>query len=112
MGWFPTVLDLCGIQHEGPASRRPQPDVPSLNSTRRRVERHGGRLHFQWLVNWAVRDGDWKLIGNDRSKKMTLHNLSDDDPEKKNWAGENPAIVERLKKLHDAWAKEVAPKKN
>jgi arylsulfatase A-like enzyme len=107
MDWFPTVMDLCGIKHKGP-----QLDGHSLAPIVKSIDAesgYGGRLHFQWHVNWAVRDGDWKLIGNDRSKKMTLHNLVGDEPEKKNWLKEKPEIIARLKKLHEAWAKEVSP---
>jgi arylsulfatase A-like enzyme len=78
-----------------------------------------GVLH--WHLNggkkdqpqWAVRQGDWKLIGNvqDTSggaldgddKKLFLANLALDVSEKKNLAKENPEVVERLLKLHQEW---------
>ena len=63
---------------------------------------------------WAVREGDWKLIGNpnDTSKKAALTakdklflvNLRESVSEMKNLAETNPDIVQRLKKLHDDWA--------
>ena len=64
---------------------------------------------------WAVREGDWKLIGNpqDTSKKapltakdkLFLVNLKESVREMKNLAEANPKITRRLKKLHDDWAK-------
>lgn len=107
MDWFPTVMDLCGIKHKGPKLDG-HSLIPILNSIDAESG-YGGQLHFQWHINWAVRDGDWKLIGNDRSEKKSLHNLAEEKPELKNWAGEKPEIVERLKKLHEAWAKDVSP---
>ena len=66
---------------------------------------------------WAVREGDWKLLGNptDPSKKapigpedkLFLANLKDDVGEMKNVAGAHPDVVRRLQKLHEEWAKEV-----
>ena len=62
---------------------------------------------------WAVREGDWKLIGNpnDTSKKAALTakdklflvNLRESVSEMKNLAETNPDIVQRLKKLRDDW---------
>ena len=41
---------------------------------------------------------------------MTLHNLADAKPEVKDYAKEKPEIVDRLRALHMAWAKDVKPK--
>ena len=68
------------------------------------------KLHFAWGTQWAVHEGDWKLIGNTRNPRVSLHNLADAKPEVKDHAKEKPAIVARLKALHDEWAKEVAKK--
>jgi hypothetical protein len=38
-----------------------------------------------------------------------LVDLSKDVSELKNLAAANPAVVERIKKLHDAWVKDVGP---
>jgi arylsulfatase A-like enzyme len=55
--------------------------------------------------NWAVRDGDWKLIhAGDRN---WLYDLAEDIGEQKNLAMERPEIVERLKSLFDRWSGEM-----
>jgi hypothetical protein len=41
--------------------------------------------------------------------KVFLGNMSDDEPELKNYADERPDIVRHLTKLHEQWAKEVHP---
>ena len=109
MDWFPTVLDLCGVKQAADSPKldgynlRPlieKAEVPSKYET----------LHFAWGTKWAVREGDWKLIGNTRNANASLHNLSEDKPEVKNYAKEKPEIVARLRNLHSKWAEEVKMK--
>ena len=64
-------------------------------------------LHFAWGNRWAVREGDWKLIGTKGNARSTLHNLADVKPEKRDYANARPEIVQRLRNLHAEWAKEV-----
>ena len=70
-------------------------------------------LHFDWRDNWAVREGDWKLLAtlNKKTKKLvySLHNLAEANPEVKDHANGNPQLVAHLTKLHEDWAKEVKP---
>ena len=110
MDWFPTVLDLCGIEQPATA---PKLDGHSLLPVFQDAEAecaYGGVLHFQWRDQWAVRDGDWKLVGVDAKSKPKLYRLVGEEPERKNYAAEKPEIVARLKGLHRAWAEEVMPK--
>ena len=64
-----------------------------------------------WGNKWAMRQGDWKLIGTTGRPQVTLHNLADARPEVKNYAKEKPELVGRLRMLHIAWAKDVTPKR-
>ncbi len=73
---------------------------------------------FFWLLGrgkraqWAVRKGDWKLLGNptdktDRRKepkleKRFLVNLKDDIGETKNVAADHPKLVEELEQIMQA----------
>ena len=110
MDWYPTVMELCGVE---PAKDAPQLDghslLPIMQSSATKSG-YGGVLHFQWHKQWAVRDGVWKLIGTDGRPKANLYRLSDEKPEVKDYAKEQPEIVARLKALHEAWAREVSPK--
>ena len=108
MDWFPTILELAGIS---------RPDVVLDGRSMLPVIKDASApsahpvLYFQWKNDWAVRQGDWKLITRKRrSKAVTLHNLSDENPEKQNHAAEHPEIVERLQKLYEQWHKEVTSK--
>ena len=74
-------------------------------------------LHWQTgrgrQPRWAVRQGDWKLIGNPQDTsnkapltakdKLFLVNLKESVSEMKNLAANHPDITQRLKKLHDDW---------
>lgn len=112
--WLPTLADLCGL---GP------PSVPldgrSLVGMLRDANAagpHDGRaLHWQVgegsNADWAVREGDWKLIGNTRdtgsgasgNQRVTrfLVNIKNDPGETTNLADEHPEIVARLQALHE-----------
>ena len=106
MDWYPTVLDLCSVK---------RPDVPLDGHSilpliqSADAESQHKVLHFQWFNQWAVREGDWKLIchqgrGAKSKPRYTLHNLAEDQPEVRDHAAQQPEIVARLKALHDAWA--------
>lgn len=113
MDWFPTVLQLCEV--------KPEPDAPALDGhslltiidSAEAVSKYGDVLHFAWGNHWAVRDGNWKLIGvqptNGNPPKLSLRNLADEQPELINHASKHPEIVARLQDLHKAWVKDVTP---
>lgn len=118
--WLPTMAALCDV---------PLPDrridgaslVEVINSS----EAMPSHDVFHWQSGrglggkpqWAVRDGDWKLIGNpnDTSNQapltkddaLYLVNLTDDPSEKINLAPRHPEQVRRLTELHDAWLADV-----
>ena len=117
--WLPTIAELCDV---------PLPNtkidglslVPIIQS----ADAKGPHDVFHWQSgggmggpHWAVRQGDWKLIGNPKDTsnkaplgkddKLFLVNLADDVTEMKNVAAEHPEVVERLKQLHEQWIREV-----
>jgi arylsulfatase A-like enzyme len=113
--WLPTLAELCGVpilnrDIDGkslvPVIRAP--DAPSPHKV----------LHWQTGKSWAVRDGDWKLLGepkdtgqtpsSERLDRLFLVNLCDDVRERANVANKHPDIVERLRKLHQEWETAVS----
>lgn len=50
---------------------------------------------------WAVRSGDWKLVGE--KAKVSLFDLGKDVSEKNDLASQMPDKVAELTKLHDGW---------
>ncbi len=118
--WLPTIAELCGV-----ALPDRKIDGASLVDVIKSRETKATHEVFHWQSGrglggnpqWAVREGDWKLIGNpnDTSNKAPitkddaffLVNLSADPSEIHNLAGDHPEIVNRLKELHEHWLVEV-----
>jgi arylsulfatase A-like enzyme len=112
--WMPTLAELTGVPLVNPDI-----DGKSLVPVLRSADAATPHDVLHWYVDgganaqWAVRQGDWKLIGNVRSatndqvkeadRKLFLSNLGTDVSEKVNLAADHPDVVQRLKKLHDDW---------
>ena len=118
--WFPTIAKLCNVtlpKHKIDG-RDITPVIQSADADSPHAIFHwqsgGGRGGPQW----AVREGDWKLIGNpkDTSNKapltaadrLFLVNLAEDKAEMKNVATRHPDVVKRLQAAHDEWLKDVS----
>jgi len=110
MDWYPTVLELCGIEREVDAPMLDGHNFLPIIESAESPSGYEGVLHFQWGKKWAVREGDWKLIGIEGKSKVTLHRLTDDKPETIDHAEEKTDLVQRLKTLHRQWAEEVTPR--
>jgi arylsulfatase A len=112
--WLPTLAELTGVKL--PAARLDgrslmnvirDPDAPSPHADH--------SLHWQVgtgpNADWAVRHGDWKLIGSTRDTTdgrqpvnvtQFLVNLKNDPGETINLADKHPEMVAHLRKLHVA----------
>lgn len=117
--WMPTIAELCGV----PLVKR-EIDGRSIVGVIRSADAASPHQVLYWQLGqgpqaqWAVREGDWKLIGNavDSSHKapiteedrLFLANLQQDQREMKNLAREYPRVVERLKHLHEDWLVELS----
>ena len=111
--WFPTLAELCGVKTDNLALDG-KSLVPVLNSASAATPHSA--VHWQVgrgnNADWAVRDGDWKLIGNCRDTsdgqhplnvKNFLVNLAVDIGEKQDLASSHPEVLERLTRLHAEW---------
>ena len=104
--WYPTISDLCGLD---------QPKVKLDGQSLLKIIKspktptHHKVMHWQWGNKWAVRQGDWKLLGSG-AKGRSLGNLSGENPESENFIKTKPEIATRLLDLHLKWAREVKPK--
>jgi arylsulfatase A-like enzyme len=111
---LPTLADLAGVKP--PAVHLDGRSFASVLRNPQAPSPHEGRaLHWQVgggpNADWAVREGDWKLIGSTRDTgrsggqqervSLFLANLKNDPGETTNLASEHPDIVTRLRKLHD-----------
>lgn len=108
--WFPTIAELCGVKTI-PSAVEGKSLLPILENP---MANH--HKSFRWKLGrqWAVRQGDWKLLGNptDPSGKypirgeqdqLFLVNLDQDVSEKDNLATLYPEKVEELIKLYLEW---------
>ncbi|MDA0349017.1 MAG: sulfatase-like hydrolase/transferase [Verrucomicrobia bacterium] len=110
MDWMPTLIDLIGLPQ--PKAKLDGRSMMSIINNPTAPTSHPV-LYFDWQDKWAVREGDWKLISemnrSTNTPKITLHNLSDEKPEVKDYAKEKPKLLAHLTKLHEDWATEVMP---
>lgn len=116
--WLPTIADLTGT-----SLLSEDIDGKSLRDVIKSAQALSPHDVIHWHVGrgenaqWAVREGDWKLIGNPRdtsdkaplseADSLFLSNIARDPSELKNLAAENPDIVKRLKLLYDEWLDSV-----
>lgn len=122
--WFPTIAELCEL---------PQPehriDGKSLTEVLHSPESPSPHEMFFWESGrsrdgprWAVRQGDWKLLGHPldngshssnsaKSKPAPLYlvNLAEDPSEQTNLAEQHPQVVQRLEAAYKAWRKDTNP---
>lgn len=102
MDWYPSILQWTGIDKPDVEfdGRSLQPIIESADAPSSHPV-----IYFQWQNRWAVREGDWKLIKQGR--RLTLHNLADETPERKNYLGEEPDIAKSLQARYVKWADDV-----
>ncbi len=111
LDFLPTIAELTGaalpdgydIDGKSLLPMLRDPNAPSAHEV------------FYWQLGdqWAVRDGDWKLVVNGRdtdrtplegAAKTMLSNLAQDPTERRTLSKEHPDVVKRLTRLHETWA--------
>ena len=116
--WFPTILELCGIPVDN-LDVDGKSLVPVIKNGEQATPHK--ELHFDFGDQWAVRSGDWKLIGNpldvknnDKNEKLSdklyLTNLVIDNAEQTNLAQKHPEKVKELMRLRDKYIESITPK--
>lgn len=110
--WLPTIAELCGV----PLLEK-DVDGKSLAAVIQSDASATPHNVLHWTIgnSWAIREGDWKLIGNPRDTsnqaplgpedKLFLVDLESDIAERKNVADNHPEIVTRLREMHEQWLK-------
>lgn len=108
LDWAATILAAAGAQTGGasfdgvnllPLISAPQPSSSAIV--------------WRTLPNYAVREGDWKLLVAERADGAGmityLFNLRVDPQERVNRATEHPEIVQRLQLSYEAWGARMQP---
>ncbi len=116
--WFPTLCDYCGISYDD--AEIDGVSIVDMIADGSKPTPHDV-LYFDFNDEWAVRQGEWKLINNaidvkpndknETIKGLFLSNLSKDSTESVNFAEKYPKKVAELQKLRDAWADKYEKKK-
>jgi len=109
--WLPTLAELCGVK-----LMQSDIDGRSLVKVIRSADAPSPHDVLHWTIGkqWAVREGNWKLIhavkptGNGPPLSATdrdffLSDLAHSVGETHNYAAEHPVIVKHLKQLHENW---------
>jgi arylsulfatase A-like enzyme len=118
--WLPTLAELTGVKV--PAAPLDGRSLVKVIAAANAPSPHDGRaLHWQLgegaKAEWAVREGDWKLVGRTRDTtegrriktvEIFLANLKDDPGERTNLAANHPEKVARLRQLHENYLKPPA----
>ena len=115
--WLPTLAEFTDV----PLPKR-KLDGKSLAKVIASDGAKSPHSEFHWTgggsnSQWAVREGDWKLIGNPRDPtrktplskddKLFLVNLSVDVGEQKNLRYTHPDQLKRLKAIHERWVTDL-----
>lgn len=117
--WLPTIAEFCGVPI--PQNKL---DGKSIGEVIRSAEAPEPHSSFYWQLSrgpgaqWAVREGNWKLLGNPRdptdpdsiseSDKLFLVNLDQDRGERNNLVEAYPEMLERLLTLGRTYRREFA----
>jgi arylsulfatase A-like enzyme len=98
---FPTALAAAGV---GEPRKELGLDGVNLMPWLRgeRADRPHETLYWRMQPQWAVRDGDMKLL-HTRGGETMLFDLAKDAGEKSDLAKERPEVVKRLKGKFEAW---------
>ena len=101
--WMPTLLKMCKVA----TPENLQLDGINLTSYLTSDQTIPDRvMHWQWQDRWAVREGNWKLLGKG-NQSTELVNLSDESPESINHINQQPDTVKRLLSAHMSWHSDV-----
>lgn len=114
--WYPTIAELCNVP-----LNQSDLDGSSIVPIIRSDNATSPHDTFHWATGreqWAVRQGDWKLIGNPydptdkapipEGQKYFLVNLTEDIAEMNNLADQHPEKVKAMEKLHAEWAEQFS----
>jgi arylsulfatase A-like enzyme len=66
-------------------------------------------LYWRFGVQFAVRQGDWKLVKASKDMKPVLVNLAADKAEAKDLSSDHPERAEALRALWEKWNARMAP---
>jgi len=103
---MPTICAAVGAELPGDRVYDGKNMLPALQG-RSKDPLHEALFWYDGSDQWAIRAGKWKLLSYKGS--LELYDLEADISEKNNVKGQNPEIVERLRRAYVAWENQMAP---
>lgn len=102
---FPTAMKAAGIS-DSPGLPLDGTDLIPFLTEETKAPPHE-TLFWKSGANWAVRDGNLKLVvANGGSGKPELYNLAEDGEEQNNIAGQHPDQVKKMEAMYSEWSKD------
>lgn len=103
---LPTALKAAGVAQPDEIGLDGVDLMPFMTATAE--EEPHEYLYWRHGEQWAVRNGDWKLVRPRGSESVELYHLPDDIAERKNLAGDAEDRVNELRAAYDAWNSQLA----
>ena len=109
--WYPTLLDLCGIESPSEQAVDGVSLVPLLKS--KKIEDRPLYWHYPHYGNQGgepssmIMEGDWKLIHYHEDGRNELYDLSSDPGERNDLLAEETKRSRRMGRKLDSWLKET-----
>lgn len=103
--FMPTLAELAGVAYPQSVEGRrilPMQGRSLLPALRGEAARESRALFWELEGQYAVREGDWKLIGGEQ-RPWQLFDLASDRGETSDLASAHPEVVQRLAGAHAAW---------
>jgi arylsulfatase A-like enzyme len=100
----PTILECAGIVSTGIPHLDGKNLMPYLEKP---VQGPHEALFWRTDYNKAVRTGKWKLVWNTRDDQVFLFDLTENNYEQVNVAGDFPLVVEELQELYREWEQQM-----
>jgi arylsulfatase A-like enzyme len=109
LDWLPTAFAAAGIETKADWQLDGRNLLPLLEGKTDKAPQDA--LFWRFGIQYAVRQGDWKLLKPSIDDKPMLFNLAADPGEKNDLAAKEPARAAALQKLWDEWnAKNEPPR--
>ncbi|OGV66782.1 MAG: hypothetical protein A2283_15180 [Lentisphaerae bacterium RIFOXYA12_FULL_48_11] len=107
LDWLPTALAAAGVEAH-PEWKLDGVNILPLLEGKTDAAPHNA-LFWRFGVQYAVREGDWKLVKAHVNDAPRLHNLVKDPGEQTDLAAQEPDRVKQLQGLWDEWNKSNEP---
>jgi arylsulfatase A-like enzyme len=101
----PTALEVAGAPAPSDRELDGRSLVPLLRGDTDTVERDA--LFWRHGTNWAIRSGEWKLVGFAGHDGPLLFDLASEDGESRDLAAEKPEMVAALGRRYREWEAEM-----